>query len=268
MVMKRDVSLTRLKTSLKTLMKSVCEGGDAYWVELFSSLIILLRRKDGGWRFCVDYRTLNKVTIPDKFSILMIDELLDGLVGVEIFNKLDLKLGYHQIRVREEDIEKTTFRIHKGHYKFFIMPFELLNASATSQSVINEVFRSYLRKFVLVLFDDILIYNKGIRDHLWHCREVLRLLQEHSFVINKKKYVFGCACIDYLGHIVSKRGVKADPNKVEDMQKWPVSRDLRELKGFFRLTEYYWRFVKDYSRIVDPLTSLLKKNVFNWSKEV
>ena len=207
-----------IRRSIKEMLEAriICPSVSPYF-----SPILLVKKRDGSWRFCVDYMALSKETVPNRFPIPVIEELLDERYGATVFSELDLKSRYHQIRIETRDEHKTTFRTHEGHYEFLVMPFGLCNVPSTFQSFRDEAFRPHLRKLVLVFFDDILIYSSDMTINLGHLELVFRLLQEHRLYVNKKKCDFGKTRMTYLGHIISIVGVYMDPQKVQAMLQCP-----------------------------------------------
>lgn len=215
----------------------------------------------------MDYRKLNDITIKNRFPMSIIEEILDELSSAKFFTKLDMRAGYHQVRMLPEDEHKMTFKTHQGHYQFKVMPFWLTNALATFQCLMNHILQPFLRQFVLVFLDDILIYSATVEDHIEHLTKVMDQLRKHQFFLKQSKCSFGQSSLEYLGHIISNQGVSTDPRKVAAMLHWPAPTNFTELWDFLGLTGYYRRFVKGYGVLTKPLTNLLTHKQFTWPPE-
>jgi len=232
----------------------------------YGAPVLFVRKKEGDMRMCVDYRALNKQTIKNTYPLPRIDELLDRLNGATIFSKIDLRSGYHQIRVHEEDVPKTAFRTRYGLYEFLVMPFGLTNAPATFMTLMNDVFHEESDRCVIVYLDDILIFSPNEDQHLIDVERVLSKLREHRLFAKLPKCEFFKPTIGFLGHVVSCRGVSVDPSKVQAVVDWPPLASVNDIQSFLGLVNYYRRFIPNLAKTAAPLTELLKKeNPFIWS---
>ncbi|KAJ9529315.1 hypothetical protein QJQ45_007999 [Haematococcus lacustris] len=218
--------------------------------------VLFVRKKDNTFRMCVDYRPLNRITVKNKYPLPRVDNLLDRLHGATVFSKIDLRQGYHQIRIAPEDIPKTAFRTRYGHFEFTVLPFGLCNAPATFQRLMNDIFRKELDDCVIVYLDDILIFSRNQQEHAQHLRRVLDLLQEHKLYAKLSKCEFGLDNTEFLGHIISSAGIACDPAKVAAVETWPVPTTVHDVRSFLGLANFYRRFIKNFSDIAAPLTAL------------
>ncbi|KAL0537838.1 hypothetical protein IC582_026827 [Cucumis melo] len=256
--------LKELKVQLQELLD---KGFIRPSVSPWGAPVLFVKKKDGSMRLCIDYRELNKVTVKNRYPLPRIDDLFDQLQGATVFSKIDLRSGYHQLRIKDEDVPKTAFRSRYGHYEFIVMSFGLTNAPAVFMDLMNRVFREFLDTFVIVFIDDILIYSKTEAEHEEHLRMVLQTLRDNKLYAKFSKCEFWLKQVSFLGHVVSKAGVSVDPAKIEAVTGWTRPSTVSEVRSFLGLAGYYRRFVENFSRIATPLTQLTRKGVpFVWSK--
>jgi hypothetical protein len=257
---------------LKELKKQLTELQEAGYICPSSSPwgapVLFVQKNDGSQRMCVDYRSLNDVTVKNKYPLPRIKDLFDQMRGARVFSKIDLGSGYHQMRIRPSDIPKTTFSTRYGLYEFTVMSFGLTNAPDYFMNLMNKVFVEYLARFVVVFIDDILIYSKSDSDHEEHLRMVLQKLRDNQLYAKFSKCEFWICEVPFLGHIISNGEISVDPAKVKEIMEWSVPTTVMEIQSFLGLAGYYQRFIEGFSKIAKPMTSLLEKGrEFKWDKK-
>ena len=255
--------LKELKAQLEELLsKGFIRPSTSPW----GAPVLFVKKKDGSLRLCIDYRQLNRATIRNQYPLPHIDELLDQSHGSRVYYKIDLRSGYHQLRVRENDVSKTAFRMRYGHYEFLVMPFGLTNAPAAFMNMMNRVFSPYLDKFVIVFINDILVHSGSLEEHAEHLRTVLQILHECQVYAKFSKCQFWLDKVAFLGHVISAEGISVDPQKIKAIVNWKPPTNVSKVRSFLGLAGYYRKFDEGFSKIATPLTNLLKKDhKFEWS---
>jgi hypothetical protein len=246
------------------LKQNIISPSDSPW----SAPVVVAKKKDGKFRFCVDYRQLNKVTIKDNFPLPRIDDLLDTFGDAKYFSTLDLTCGYWHVEVKPEDRKKTAFITDEGLYEFNVMPFGLTNGPATFQQLVNQIFRPHIKKILVVYLDDTNVFSKTFEAHLQHLRITFDIIRKSGLKLQPNKCHFGKTSLSFLGHVIGKNGIQPDPAKISAVQDFPKPNNLKVLRGFLGLASYYRRFVKDFAKIAAPLHYLMRKEQpFYWNDE-
>ena len=229
--------------------------------------VFFIKKKDGSLRLVVDYRRLNAITIKNRYPLPLTQELIDQLIGAKVFSKLDLRWGYNNVRIQEGDQWKAAFRTSRGLFEPVVMNFGLTNAPATFQHMMNDIFQDLQGVYVIIYLDDILIYSQDLETHETHVREVLRRLQENDLFCKPEKCEFFQSSVEYLGLIVGRGTVAMDPAKVDAVTQWPEPQRVKDIQAFLGFANFYRRFINNFSKLAQPLTKLLRKDVpWEWAE--
>ncbi|GJR55082.1 putative reverse transcriptase domain-containing protein [Tanacetum coccineum] len=237
-------------SEMKELSNQLKEHSDKGFIRPRSSpwgaLVLFVKKNDGSFRVCIDYRKLNKLAVKNRYPLPRIDDLFDQLQGLSVYSKVDLRSGYHQLRVREEDIPKTAFRTRYGHYEFQVMPFGLTNAPAVFMDLMNRVCKPYLDKFMSVFIDDILIYSKNKQEHEKHLKLILELLKKEQLYAKFSKCEFWIPKVQFLFHVIDSQGIHVDPAKIGSFKDWASPKSATKIRQFLGLAGYYRRFIEGF----------------------
>nr|GEX00585.1 hypothetical protein [Tanacetum cinerariifolium] len=252
-------------SEMKELSKQLQELFEKGFIRASSSpwgaLALLVKKKDGSFRMCIDYSELNKLTVKNRYPLPQIDDLFDQLQGSSVYSKIDLRLGYHQLRVREQDVPKTAFRTRYGHYEFQVMPFGLTNAPAVFMDLMNRVCKPYLDTFMIIFIDDILISSKNEKEHKEHLKAILELLKKEKLYAKFSKCKFWIPMVQFLGHIIDIRGIHVNPAKIESIKDWASPKTPTEIRQFLGLAGYCRRFIEGFSKNAKSMTKLTQKGI-------
>ena len=249
----------------KMLQQGVIKPSHSPW----SSPVVMVKKKDGLWRFCIDYRQLNSATHRDAYPLPRVDATLDSLAGSTLFTTLDLASGYWQVEVEHQDKEKTAFSTSRGHYEFNVMPFGLTNAPATFQCLMECTLAGLSGEQCLIYLDDIIIFSTTFEEHLQHLASVFDRLRSAGLKLKAKKCSFANTHVNYLGHVISRHGIEPDKAKIAAVSTYPTTQNCKDVKQFLGLSNYYRRFIPAYAQIAEPLHHLLRKTSesFQWTAE-
>ncbi|KAL0409460.1 UNVERIFIED_CONTAM: Transposon Ty3-G Gag-Pol polyprotein [Sesamum radiatum] len=241
--------LRELKKQLQELMDTKLIRPS---VSPWGAPVLFVKKKDGSLKLCIDYRELNKLTVKNKCPLPRIDDLFDQLKGAQVFSKIDLRSGYHQLRIKAEDIAKSAFRTRYGHYEFVVMPFGLTNAPTAFMDLMNRVFKPYLDRFVVVFINDIQVYSASDKMHEEHLRVVLQTLREKQLYAKFSTCEFWLESVAFLGHVITKEGISVDPRKVEAIVDWPKPTSVTEIRSFLGIGRILPKVCGGFSKIALP----------------